>query len=348
MVMKMKVEAESKYYCLEPEMLIKEALKNGFKEKCVEVESDEYFTDIESSFIKNRTCLRIRKTNNDSMELTYKGKSNSLLGSFCKLENNICLNIDEYLNALSLFCALGYYSYVEVDKTRITYELKNSEYQYSIMLDKLPGIGGFVEFEIIADSESASKEVIQNKLKEFISLFSDLNLKEATKPYRDIVALSIYDKLTSGKDNKLYINIDSELTKYEKDFFKKYKDQISHICGGNIKWGNYKGDIKVSSNIDNLIREYFDNLIFDGKELLVTFELLKKVSYEKYFVTKVNKEFLAVLFEKLLVDVQNVIYLDGSNERKVNLMINSSINLSNSTLKETNSNLLILINNHKK
>ena len=36
---------------------------------------DEYFTDINSEYIKNRTCLRIRKTNNKQMEITFKGKS---------------------------------------------------------------------------------------------------------------------------------------------------------------------------------------------------------------------------------------------------------------------------------
>ena len=36
---------------------------------------DEYFTDINGEYIQNRTCLRIRKTNNKSMELTFKGKS---------------------------------------------------------------------------------------------------------------------------------------------------------------------------------------------------------------------------------------------------------------------------------
>ena len=36
---------------------------------------DEYFTDINSEYIKNRTCLRIRKTNNKHMEITFKGKS---------------------------------------------------------------------------------------------------------------------------------------------------------------------------------------------------------------------------------------------------------------------------------
>ena len=41
---------------------------------------DEYFTDI-----NNRTCLRIRKTNNKSMELTFKGKSRKFFSFLCKI-----------------------------------------------------------------------------------------------------------------------------------------------------------------------------------------------------------------------------------------------------------------------
>ena len=68
--------------------------------RCIENlnEIDEYFTDIDSNFIKNRTCLRIRKNNNDNMEITYKGKSDSLLGCFCKLENNISVSKKDYNN----------------------------------------------------------------------------------------------------------------------------------------------------------------------------------------------------------------------------------------------------------
>lgn len=46
---------------------------------------DEYFTDINGEFIQNRTCLRIRKTNNKSMELTFKGKSRKFFSFLCKI-----------------------------------------------------------------------------------------------------------------------------------------------------------------------------------------------------------------------------------------------------------------------
>ena len=63
-----RLEIESFYHLLN---------KNNFKK--IEDDDindvDEYFTDINSEYIKNRTCLRIRKTNNKHMEITFKGKS---------------------------------------------------------------------------------------------------------------------------------------------------------------------------------------------------------------------------------------------------------------------------------
>ena len=169
--MKIKVETEKKYYSMEPEKLIKTAETLNFRLVKKTVESDEYFTDIDSVYIKNRTCLRIRKQDNVSMEITFKGKSYDLLGQFCKLENNISCTVDEYDNFISLFTALGYYSYSTVEKERLVYELKNNKYTYNIMVDKLLGIGGFVEFEIISEQDDSVKEELKQELDKFVSKF---------------------------------------------------------------------------------------------------------------------------------------------------------------------------------
>lgn len=219
----MRVETEEKYYCQKPENLIKIAKELNFKETEKE-EIDEYFTDINSNFIKNRTCLRIRKTNNKTMEITYKGKSDSLFGLFCKLENNVKANIEDYDNYVSLLSSLGYYSYVEVVKNRLTYEMKNKNYKYSIMIDTLPEIGGFVEFEILSKKNENTKEELKKELSNFVSKFSELKLNEATRPYRDIVAGHIKQKLTKNKEIlNLCINLDGELSRYEKFFSKNTK-----------------------------------------------------------------------------------------------------------------------------
>lgn len=347
--MKIKVETEKKYYCMEPELLLKKAEELNFKQVKKAIEVDEYFTDIDSMYITNRTCLRIRRQNSENMEITFKGKSNSLLGQYCKLENNISCSSEEYSNFVKLFSSLGYYSYVNVAKERLVYELKTTREIYNIMIDKLPEIGGFVEFEIISEKDDSNKAELKAKLNKFLANFKEFNLKEANEPYRDIVAKSIYNKVISNKKiSKIYINVDDEILKYEKDFFKKYKEEISSICNSNIKWGTYKRNIDIDNRISGLIENYLDNLIFDSKELLVTVELLKKLNYDNCFITKVNEAFFTQLMKKLNIELNDVMYL---NEKNLNQVLKHDIDMSNSivildkNLKEINSILLVIINN---
>ena len=284
------------------------------------------------------------------MEITFKGRSNLLLGQFCKLENNISCSADEYENFIKLFASLGYYSYVIVEKERLVYELKGARYTYNIMIDKLPEIGGFVEFEIISESEDSTRAELKKELERFTGDFKSFNLKEANEPYRDIVAKSVYNKVVVNKNaKKLYINLDSEILKYEKDFFKKYKDKISDVCNSNVKWGTYKKNSEVEDKIKPLIDEYLDNIIFDSKELLVTVELLKRLNYNNCFITKANELFFERLFAKLNIQYNQVICIKEDNLHHILKSINEekAIILNNKELKELNSVLLIIINNAK-
>ncbi|MBR6689896.1 MAG: class IV adenylate cyclase [Bacilli bacterium] len=345
----MKVETEKKYYCMQPEILIKMAENLKFNKTNQSEEIDEYFTDINSAYIKNRTCLRIRKIDNKEMEITYKGKSDSLMGVFCKLENNISLNIDDYENCVNLLTSLGYYSYVEVIKNRMTYELKGKKYNYSIMIDSLPEIGGFVEFEIVSDYKNTTKEELKKELNDFVSKFDELKLKESNEPYRDIVAKHLLKKLKGNKDIlNLCTNLDLELLRYEKDFYKKYKNEISKVCGSNVKWGEYKKNKDIDKKILPLINKYLENLIFDNNDLLVTIELLYKLPQKKYFFTKVNELFCKSFLEKLNINEQQIIYIKNNDNinsvlTKNNIPINSSIVINNN-FKINNRMLLVMIN----
>jgi len=347
--MKIKVETEKKYYCIEPELLQKKAIELGFKEISKKFESDEYFTDLEFEFIRNRTCLRIRKNENINMEITFKGKSTSLLNSYCKLENNIKANIDEYDNYVNLFSSLGFYSYVNVGKNRITYQLEIEKYVYNIMIDQLDNIGGFVEFEIIADQKKSDKNELLKELNDFVSKFESLNLKEANDPYRDIVAKRIYNDIKNVKNNSIYINVDDVIEKYEKDFFRKYKDEISKKCNNNIGWIEFKKNPLIENKIEELMEKYLSNLVFVNNQLLTTINLLNKMSYEKYFVTKTNKTFFKILFKKMDINTNNTIYLQEKNLaiylKANNIDINKQIIIDKFDIKQINSILMIIINN---
>ena len=91
-----RIEVEQKFICLNQEKLLSIIDNLNFQKIGTFNEVDEYFTDIDSLFIKNRTCLRIRKTDNKSMELTFKGKSTDFIGSYAKTESNININIESY------------------------------------------------------------------------------------------------------------------------------------------------------------------------------------------------------------------------------------------------------------
>lgn len=322
--MRIKVETEKKYYCIEAEKLIDLASNLNFKQVKKVIENDEYFTDIDSLYIKNRTCLRIRNNNNENLEITFKGKSNLLLGQYCKLENNITCGIAEYENFVNLLSSLGYYSYVEVEKERLIYNFKNDKYSYNIMIDKIKDIGGFVEFEIISEKEDSRKDELKKELDKFISKFESMNLKEANKPYRDIVAEYIHGKMIANRDvENLYINIDPAILYYQEDFYNKNKANI-----------NDESDMPI------LIDDYLDNLIFDNKELLVMLELLKKLNYKVCFTTKANKLFFNRFFSKLNYQIDNVIF-DNTN----NLDDNNNLVIVDENIKKINSKILIMINN---
>ena len=303
--MRIKVETEQKYYCNNSKELIKKLRELKFKELKVKKESDEYFTDIDSEYIKNRTCLRIRKTNDNEMEITFKGKSVSLLGQYCKLENNIKTSIDEYNNFISLFTSLGFYSYVTVEKERYTFEKLKGKYKYSVMIDNLPNIGGFVEFEIISNQENSKELELKEELNSFVSQFNYLKLKEETRPYRDVVASSIYDR----------------------------KDKIKYVY----------------INLDKFLSKYKQGLVFDNKELLVTMKLLSKIPGEKYFITKLSKEFIKEFFDKLNLKFNNIISDDKNTDLQLVKSRHNNLDnvllLKEKTLKELNSLLLIIINN---
>ena len=193
--MSKRVEIEQKFYCSNQNELLKLIDKNKLQIKCEKSEIDEYFTDINRTFIKNRTCLRIRKTNNEFLELTFKGKSKELTNNYAKIENNIELNISNYDSIVGLLYSLGYFSYSVVDKKRITYTKKVEDFEYNVMIDFIENLGSFVEFELLYYGNDKPIEYLQEKLSDFVEKFNCLHFETANLPYRDFVA------------NKTYINI---------------------------------------------------------------------------------------------------------------------------------------------
>ena len=220
--MSTRVEVEAKYFLKEDKDFF-ELIKNEGFTKIDEVhEEDIYFTDLKSEYIKNRTCLRIRKNEKEKMELTFKGKSNINQEFYIKKENNILVDIKEYNELIGMLNNLGYYIYVTVSKNRIIYSKREKDLIYNIMIDNILNVGNFVEFEILCNDETESFEILKNKLNDFVDKFNkNKNMEVASLPYRDFVALAYYQKITNKTDKKtLLLDFDQTSVKSEKEFFK--------------------------------------------------------------------------------------------------------------------------------
>ena len=185
--MSSRIELESSYHLGEDyDNILKQIQNEGFKLAENSIEEDTYFTDKDLEFVKNRICLRTRKTNEDFLELTYKPKSNDETEKYGKREVNLKLEPKDYEDTKYVIKQLGYIEYVSFKKYRNVYSRRDSELEYNIMIDQIGGIGNFIELEILADA-NYDKEKLRLKLDEFIQKMNCNKLKEKEKPYRDIV-----------------------------------------------------------------------------------------------------------------------------------------------------------------
>lgn len=150
------------------------------------LEEDTYYTDDKEVFIKDRICLRTRKTNEDFLELTYKPKTDNTTEKYGKKEVNIELNVKDYNDMKFIINSLGYNEYVSFKKDRTIYTKNINGFEHNIMIDKIEGVGSYIELEILANSEK-EKEALAKELDRFVQEFECNKLQEKNMPYRDIV-----------------------------------------------------------------------------------------------------------------------------------------------------------------
>ena len=141
-------KVEKKFFCDNSDDLIYKVLNFNMKLVDISYDIDEYFTDIESEYIKSMICLRIRRKNSQDIEIMYKGKSNEFLNLYTTKESNIIQDINNYEAIVELLSNLGFYTYVCVEKTRKTYSITRNKVIYNIMIDDIKDLGSFAEFEV--------------------------------------------------------------------------------------------------------------------------------------------------------------------------------------------------------
>lgn len=310
--MSSRIEVEAKYFLKEKNNFLEIIKEKGF-EKVEEVyEEDIYFTDLASEYIKNRTCLRIRKNEKGTAELTFKGKSNVNQEFYAKRENNILVNSKDIEELIGILNSLGYYKYVAVKKERVVYKKEEADLIYNIMIDNISNVGDFVEFEILCDDETRSIESLKEKLNTFVSLFDEKNLEVASLPYRDFVALEYYKRILNNKTKtNLLLDFDGTIVNSEKEFFKAFKDTILEKYNYEITIEEYKKNeldknanlietLKDKKIIDKNITEkeimqnvyskydkYFNNVLED-KDTIINIELMKQLTEKGYNISIVS------------------------------------------------------------
>ena len=239
-----RLEIEQKFYFKDIQSFYHLLSKNNFKkiEDNDINDVDEYFTDINSEYIKNRTCLRIRKTNKKS-------------------ENNISININDYNNLIDMLGSLGFYSYTTVKKSRSVYTKTENNIEYNIMIDTVKNIGAFIEFEILSD-ESFGIDNLTCKLNELIDNFKSLDLEKAMFPYRDYSAKTIYDKYLKDKKT-IIIDFDNILLN---------KNSTEEITAENIN--------TLTSNYNTIVNLELLKKIKEIRKDKINFELISNINKE--------------------------------------------------------------------
>lgn len=180
------IELEASYKVKDFDNIIKKIKENKYQFNYHIIEQDTYYSDKELEFVKNRICLRTRKTNNDKLELTFKPKSDENTERYGKKEVNISLKVEDLEDIKFILNSLGYKEYISFEKERIVYSSNEYGFEHNIMLDKIDGVGNFIELEIISHNNK-EKEIVHKELENYIKRFECENLEKKKKPYRDLV-----------------------------------------------------------------------------------------------------------------------------------------------------------------
>lgn len=296
--MSKRVEIEQKFYCTNNKKLTNLITENGLVKSSEKYESDEYFTDINSVYIKNRTCLRIRNVDNKYLELTFKGKSKDFSNNYAKVENNINLSLADYDSIVGLLYSFGYFSYSIVNKKRITYSKRVDDYEYNVMVDEIKDIGNFVEFELLYYKEDKDIDFLQKKLNEFVNRFEIMNFESANLPYRDFVANRTYiNVLPQEKLSAILFDLDGTLIDSEKKFFESFRHVIFSKYNYNISYEEYEeNELKKNANLLLYLKS---NGIIESYE--VDDKIMEKIylEYEKKFRDLLNENDVSLNFELL-------------------------------------------------
>ncbi|MFB6136629.1 MAG: class IV adenylate cyclase [Halobacteriaceae archaeon] len=131
---------------------VREALEASGATRLGRVEQvDTYYDAPHRDFAETDEALRVRReraSGEESVRLTYKGP---LVEAASKTREEFETGVDDGEATAAILAALGFDAAAEVAKERTRYELDG----YTVTLDRVDGLGEFVEVETAVEGEEA-------------------------------------------------------------------------------------------------------------------------------------------------------------------------------------------------
>ena len=162
-----RLEVEAKARCGNLAAVEANLAKMGAVLEANKTERDEYWAHPARDFGETDEALRLRVTTADDgggwsrAELTYKGAKIDP-DTKTRAEENVEVQLDQVEVLRKVLQGIGFRPFAMVTKDRREFELKGA----TVCLDKVEGVGEFVEVEIISDELEAAKARVMALFKE--------------------------------------------------------------------------------------------------------------------------------------------------------------------------------------
>ena len=114
---------------------------------------DEYYAHPDRDFSQTDEALRLREVDG-ALRITYKGpKLDVTTKTRHEIEVELAAGQEAARDAVGLLAALGFKPVAEVRKRRIHYALPWAGREIGVSIDRVAGLGDFVELEIMVQQE---------------------------------------------------------------------------------------------------------------------------------------------------------------------------------------------------
>lgn len=249
------MEVEDKFYCVDEDGLIGALENDGYKETSELYEEDDYFSDLDGNCIKDRVCIRLRKSSRKT-EFTFKGKSDAFSSRYSKIEKNFPITVERLESFKETLVDMGYYPIVNLGKKRKLFSKKINDNIYNVSFDEINDEDIFVEFEIlILKFNVSSSTKTEQELENFIKPYKKYLDKEANLPYRDFCSNKIVNNIIKKDQTEaLIFDLDGTIIPSEHLFFDVYSQVAKEFFNYTIRKEDYKTEelIKGEKLIDLL------------------------------------------------------------------------------------------------